>query len=273
MMERQLITVAAVNDDGVLSANIMRSPDVAAGRIGVLPQRGHRSAGAAYNAGLEQASGDVVAFVHQDVYLPPGWVERLERAISSLDQQGERWGVLGVWGIRPEGQYVGRVWCSGGNCEHVGAIGGVVAEVASIDEIVIVLNRKAGLRFDENLPGFHLYATDIILQARQKGYKAFVFDGPVVHNSRPNPQVFDRHFFDAYRYMQRKWADQLPLLTCTVPVTRWGWPLYRQWLRKEVNRRRGRTTGGRRVDDPRALAVELGYESPAAAAIAGRTSR
>ena len=95
-----------------------------------------------------------------------------------------------------------------------------MAEVASIDEIVIVLNNRHGLRFDENLPGFHLYAADIVLQAREKGLKTYVFDAPVVHNSRHNPQVFDRHFFAAYRYMRRKWAWQIPLPTCTVPITR-----------------------------------------------------
>ena len=129
-----------------------------------------------------------------------------------------------------------------------------------MDEIVLVLNRKAGLRFDEDLPGFHLYATDIILQARAKGYKAFVFDGPVVHNSRPNPNPFDRHFFAAYRHMQRKWADQLPVLTCTVPITRWGWPLRKRWAQREWRRLRGMTSGGRRVEDPMELARNLGYE-------------
>jgi hypothetical protein len=116
------------------------------------------------------------------------------------------------------------------------------------------------LRFDSGMPGFHLYGTDIIMEARRRGLGAFVIDAPVVHNSRANPQVFDHAFFAAYRFMQRKWSDALPLPTCTVPVTRFGLPLYVAWARRERHRRLGTYKGGARVLDPRKVAVSLGYE-------------
>jgi glycosyltransferase involved in cell wall biosynthesis len=249
--------VAAVNDPQIQARDIGASPFIGST---VLAERGHPTAGVAYNAGMSRSREDVVIFAHQDVYFPRGWNSRLAAAVEHLERAREPWAILGVWGIRPDRRYAGKVWCSGGHREHVARTGRPVVEVASIDEIVIVMNRRAGLRFDENLPGFHLYATDIILQARQKGYKAFIFDGPVVHNSRPNPNPLDRHFFAAYRYMQRKWADQLPVLTCTVPITRWGWPLYKRWSKREWRRLRGTVSGGQRVDDPAAMARYLGYE-------------
>jgi len=264
-MQRGFSVVAAVNSEQHMQRDLLASP-TAIGKIYAV--RDAQTAGSAYNSGLDQCADSVVVLAHQDVYFPRGWEQRLIQAITQLERSAVPWAVIGVWGVQPDGQHVGRCWCSGGNQEHVGAIREPV-EVASIDEIVIVLNQAAGLRFDENLPGFHLYATDIVLQAKQRGYKAFVIDAPVVHNSRPNPQVYDSHFFAAYRYMQKKWKDQLPVRTCTVPVTCWGWPLRKAWLKNEVNRLRGWKSGGARADDPSKLARILGYESEAAAAMAG----
>jgi hypothetical protein len=261
-MRNSLVIVSAVNDNAVLSANLLQSPDLGLRAPHLLQERGYSTAGIAYNSGLIRADGaEAVAFVHQDVYLPAGWVGRLESAISWLEDQGEPWAILGVWGVHADGSSAGRVWCSGGSREHCAPVR-EPAEVASIDEIVIVLNLRHGLRFDENLPGFHLYATDLILQAWQRGLKAYVVVGPVVHNSRNNPNPFDASFFRAYRYMQKKWATELPVQTCTVPITRWGVPLYRAWLRREWRRLRGHGAPLRvRHPDPGALARELRYES------------
>lgn len=251
--------VAAVNDSDVFERNLMRSPAIHRGALRVFPQAHFSSAGVAYNTGLAESTSRYVAFVHQDVYLPAGWERRLRSAISLLNKRSTRWGVLGVWGIRDDYRLIGRVWCSGGGLEHVGLVPQPTPAV-SVDEIVIVVDRDAGLYFDTDLPGFHLYGTDIILEARQRALGAFVVDAPVVHNSRPNPQVFDSAFFSAYRYMQRKWATQLPLATCTVPITRSAWPLYMAWLRRERHKRFGTYMGGQRVSDPSQIAVRLGYE-------------
>jgi len=259
----ELTICCAANDEHVLAANLAQSPVIRSGLVDLIIERGHGSAGSAYNAAIAKASSDVVVCTHQDVYLPAGWEQRLLDAIKDLELRGERWAVLGVWGIQADGAFAGRVWCSGGNREYVRPFAGQAVEVDSIDEIVIVINRKVGLRFDDALPGFHLYGTDIILQAQQIGHRAFVFDGPVVHNSRCNPQPLDRAFWNAYRYMQRKWASQVPLRTCTVPVTRAAWPLRKAWLRNELDRLRGRTRddGGRRGNDAVQLAQRLGYET------------
>jgi hypothetical protein len=259
VLPNTIAIVTASNDSLVTEANLLQSPSINARKVELLIERDHACAGRAYNAGLAKTDAAYVIFAHQDVYLSAGWLERLSCAIEQLALQDESWAVLGVWGVRSDGRMAGRVWCSGGNREHAAPIDGL-AEVASIDEIVIVLNTRHGLRFDENLPGFHLYATDLILQARQRGLKAYVFDAPVVHNSRHNPNPFDAPFFQAYRYMQTKWAAALPILTCTVPVTRTGLPLYRAWLRREWRRLRRRTPARGRHPEPAALARQLGYE-------------
>jgi len=254
-----LSVVAAISSDATLGANLLMSPDVQAQRISVIETRGSATAGAAYVHGLQGIDSGVVAFIHQDVYLPAGWMDQLEPQLARLSELDPNWAVAGVWGVCPDGQCAGRVWCSGGGQEHRG-LGGGPHVAASIDEIVILLNMKHGLRFDEALPGFHLYATDIVQQARAWGLKSYIIEAPVIHNSRRNPQPLDRHYFEAYRYMQRKWRDALPLKTAVVDVTRFGWPLWRQWAKNEVRRIRGKVRPAPHRADPRAIAVELGYE-------------
>lgn len=263
--------VSAVNNEDVFRQNLGRSPMVQAG-VPIACEAGHATAGRALNAGLAQVDADVVACVHQDVYLPAGWDARVFAAIAQLEKDGRQWGVLGIWGIDPEARFHGRVWCSGADKEHIGErSAGEPAEsgqamraggtpIVSMDEVVIVLNARANLRFDGDLPGFHLYGTDICLRAAETGYGAFAIDAPVIHNSRPNAQVFDRHYFAAYRYMQRRWRHRLPLQTCVVPVTRSGWPLARGWLRREIRRRTGNGPSGARRDRPEELARQLDYE-------------
>jgi hypothetical protein len=254
----KLTVVAAVNDDQVLNQNLMKSPMIATGGMPVVLERGHDSAGKAYNAGAARTDADVIIFAHQDVYFPPDWEQRLQESIERLQGSGAPWGVLGVWGVRPDGTFAGRVWCTGSNQEFTGPIAGV-DEVASIDEIVIVIPRSAGLRFDERLPGFHLYATDIARQARDRGLKTYAIDAPVVHNSRTVPQL-GQAYVRAYQHMQRKYRSQLPLQTCVLPVTRFGYPLRRYRAKVALRLMLGRVRLHSRVDSPIVVSHRLGYE-------------
>lgn len=256
MIEFEVVT--AVNDDAVLRQNLLASPMVVRDGIPVHVERGCCSASIAYNRGLEKTKSDIVVFAHQDVYFPEAWPEQLERTVRELGTRSAPWGILGVWGVNELGRFAGRVWCSGGNREHIGQAG--IQDVCSVDEIVIVMNRAADLTFDDGLPGFHLHGTDIILEARSCGYEAFAFTGPVVHNSRFNANVFDRSYFQAYRYLRRKWASQLPIETCCSRITRTGWPLYRLWLQRELRRITGRASGGQRRPCGAELAEILGYD-------------
>lgn len=131
-----------------------------------------------------------------------------------------------------------------------------------MDEIVIVLRRKSGVRFDPALPGFHLYGTDIVQSALIQGFKTYVFDGPVVHNSLPRIKL-GLSYVKAYRYMQRKWRSQLPIYTTVLTVTRSGWPLIRYWFREKrqyVLRWFGPRQARKRHDNPALIAKTIGYE-------------
>ncbi len=249
---------AAVNDRAVLGKNLQASCLFENDNNILNLYENRVSASAAYLEGMDASGSGYIVFVHQDVYLPKSWIGRLESAIGHLNSKDPRWAVLGAVGVTADSRHVGRAWSSG--------IGRVIGrpldqpvKVVSIDEMVIVLRRQSGSRFDAGLPGFHLYGTDIVQTAASQGGTAYVADIPVIHNSRPVVDL-DRGFVAAYRYMRDKWASRLPIDTLIVPITRSMIPLYRArarliWTRK---RRLQRATDPSR--DPRAIAETVGFE-------------
>jgi hypothetical protein len=207
--------IAAVNNESVLRDNLLRSPDLA-GASDIILKRGFPSAGAAYNSALGEARGDILIFAHQDVYLPPGWISRLEECVWKLSASNPAWGVLGVIGVNRDGVVHGHVYSTGLG-RAVGKSFELPVQVHSIDEMVIILRRDSGLQFDPNLPGYHLYGTDICLESWRRGFPCFVIPDFCLHNSngiRRLPWAFWRSSL----YLQSKWSDRLPLTTLCVTI-------------------------------------------------------
>lgn len=254
----QFSVVAAVNDEEILSENLAASP-LFSENISLSPMRAYSRAGAAYNAGLDATQSEILIFAHQDVYLPRPWLKQLRKGIQEVEAVNQRWAVIGVYGVCSSGEHVGHCWSSGLNRE-LGAQFDSPRSVVSLDELIIVLRRSSGLRFDENLPGFHLYGTDIVQAALANGYGAYVIHAPVVHNSRPVNTLLGP-YARAYRYVQHKWRSVLPVPTTVVSVTKFGTPLIRAALRR-VARNGFRTRPRGSADDRgQVVARRLGYES------------
>jgi hypothetical protein len=258
--------VAAVNDERVLELNLAASPALRAAPERLRIERGHSTAGAAYNSGLDATTAPIVVFAHQDVYFPKGWERALAHGLDRLAATDPDWAVAGLVGMLEE-EYTttGHAWCSGLGCE-VGAPFQTPRRVVSLDEIVLVLRRDSGLRFDPDLPSFHLYGTDIVQSARAAHRGAWLIDAPAIHNTVP-VTTLGGGFTEAYRYMQCKWWDILPIRTPITEITRTG--LYhwkrrlqiwrRGWARSaQILRARSDRLAGR--PDPGALARRLGYE-------------
>ena len=92
-------------------------------------------------------------------------------------------------------------------------------EIASLDEVVLIVRRSSGISFDPALPTFHLYGTDIVLKALRLGMKSYVVDLPVIHNTKYGYWL-DRNYTTGYRFMVRKWKSVLPWPTVILPLTR-----------------------------------------------------
>ena len=148
-----LVLAAACNSEPILAANLARSPLLA--HVPLHTEWGAPSAAAAYNRALEATTAPIVVFAHPDVFLPLGWDALLQARIAEVAARDPNWALMGAFGVGLDGAHHGPVWSSSLG-QIVGRISQTPQAVQSYDEMLIVLRRASGLRFDEALPGWHM---------------------------------------------------------------------------------------------------------------------
>jgi hypothetical protein len=218
----RFVIACASNSDAILNANLARSPCLAA--IPLHVERGASSAAAAYNRALDATDAEVVIFAHHDVYLPEGWEAVLATRLAEVQAQDPDWALYGSFGVGLDAAHIGPVWSSSLG-QIVGRVPLTPVEVQSYDELLIVLRRSSGLRFDE-VTGWHFYGTDIVAQAQARGLRAWAGGLPCIHNDRFHGAL-GPDFTAAYRAMQRKWRASLPLRSPITKISRSGLHLIR----------------------------------------------
>ncbi|GAB1360939.1 hypothetical protein MASR1M32_01750 [Rhodobacter sp.] len=213
----------ASHSEAILQANLARSPCLAG--IPLHVERNAPSAAAAYNRALDATDAEVVIFAHHDVYLPKGWDRLLAARPAEVEALDRDWALYGTFGVALDAAHIGPVWSSSLG-QIVGRVPLAPVEVQSFDELLIVLRRSSGLRFDEDLGGWHFYGTDIVAQARARGLRAWAGALPCIHNDRFH-DALGPDFAAAYRAMRRKWRRHLPLRSPITKISRSGLHLIR----------------------------------------------
>ncbi len=222
---RQLGFVTCATDADVLRDRLLASECLASRRYPLFVHYGAASAAAAFNSVMDQPPPcDWLVWVHQDVFLPPGWDERFLKAIAEAEAKIAKVAVVGVYGI------VG----SGPSCHHVGHVldRGTLwrwpvplpCVADSLDELLFAVRADSGLRLDPAL-GFDLYATDLVLAARAAGWNAVVADAYCEHWSATptdgnlDPAMVARVEASAGVFRE-KWAHRLPVTTTCLHLER-----------------------------------------------------
>lgn len=256
----RLRVAAAVNDPAVLANCLARSPDIAAGRLPLRTYADRPSAALAGNEALRDAGDDaILVLAHQDVYLPRGWADRLAAALAALSAVDPGWAIAGLFGKTAAGALAGQVWSTGTRGgELLRGTEPLPARVACLDELLLVVNARAGVRFDPALPGFHLYGVDVVQAALHAGRGAWAVDAPAVHHDKPLRRL-DAGYRAAWRFARDKWRAALPIPTLIAPLERGPVPLLLTGLRL---RRAARGTRERTApaSDPSPIAARLGWE-------------
>lgn len=245
--------VAAVNNLEILNSNLLRSPLLEPGHgHQFLIRNGFQSASLAYNDALSQACNEIVVFVHQDVYLPQHWLSDLKRTIETLDAAAKPWGVIGCFGARVNAEGgLGSVYSTGWGLQ--GKPIDKPEKVETLDEIVLVIRRSSGLRFDQSLPFYHMYGVDLCLSARSAGLECYAMPTFCVHNTS-QLLVLPPEFFACYRHIKRKWPEYLPIHSSCITISRLDGQLIRKRLEALANLLRGkRPRGAPRLEDPRTV--------------------
>ena len=210
--------VACVNDDEQLNANLLRSPCLrGASSHEVLLFRGAASAADGLNAGIEQAKNEFVVLVHQDVYVPEGWPARMVAQWRLAQRQGGRVGIAGVFGVldrRVPFDAIGRVV----HRDRLLAHRSLPSDVDGLDELLMMVPRDTPLRADAAL-GWHLYGTDLALQAQARDLRVVVLDAPCHHNSLTGR--VPSKYRESERVLARKWEKLLPIHTNLSSIGSW----------------------------------------------------
>ena len=213
---------------------------------------------------------------HCDVYFPEGWFKRLAWEVDRLSHLDRDWAVAGVSSITPSGELVGRIFDTALApvfAETSGVFGKALQQplpVVSADELVLVLRRSSGVSFDPLLPEFHLYGTDIILEAEKRGMCSYGLDMPLIHNAKPQLRL-GPDYGRAFRYMLKKWRDRLPVPTTCVPLTTAPLTLTIARLDSLLGTLQGADLFYSPIFRSGAKALELGLDKMLAAPLVGRS--
>lgn len=246
--------VSAVNSEAVLQSCLLSSPGLVSAAA-ILLKRGFRSAARAYNSALDEAKTDVLVFVHQDVFLPKGWDERLRQVLNNLSEQDPDWAVAGAWGVHPSGNRSGHLFCVGLG-QELGSDFIKGHEVRTLDEVLLIVRKSSGVRFDEKLSGYHFYGTDICLEAERLGKKCYAISAFCIHNTN-GYSLLPWDFWKSYFRLRRKWKARLPIVTPCTKITIGCWPMIRWNIGKWKSILLGRDNPGKRVADPAGLYQKL----------------
>lgn len=248
--------VVAVNNREVFESNFLASPCLRAPHHHqIIVQEGFSSAAKAYNDAIDKSVNDLIIFCHQDIILMENWFPQIGRALDYLQGVDPGWGVLGSYGKTQDGRGWGHVYSSGRDI--IGQPLPRPVSIQTLDEIVLILRKSSGLRFDDGLPHFHFYGTDICLRAAAKGMKSYAISAFCIHNTH-QPLVLPPEFYESGKYIKKLWKNYLPIQTTCVRITRFNLLVYRRRLQEAYLRYvRHKEVGGTRTSDPRKLMEDL----------------
>lgn len=187
------------------------------------------SAAAAFNPVLDQhaAAARWVVWLHQDVRLPGHWIDGFRRGLAAAQARWPQLAVVGAYGVRGHGAQARRAGHLLDRGRDLHEAEPLPARVDSLDELLVAVRADAGLRMDAAL-GFDFYATDLVLQARQRGLDAAVIEGAYCEHGSDTPRTgpwpagLVRRLRASAEVFEAKWATELPVATPTLEIGRVG---------------------------------------------------
>jgi Glycosyltransferase like family len=253
---KHITFAVASNGREILRNNLLFSPCLRDSNAHqVLIQEGFLSASKAYNDAIDKSCNDLIVFAHQDVIFPDTWIHQLETALDKLDTEDPNWGVIGCYGETIDNGGRGYIYSSGRGI--LGRPFDSPIEIQTLDEIVLILRKSSGLRFDDGLPHFHFYGADICMRAAELGMRSYAISAFCVHNTKQT-LVLPPEFYDSYRHIKRTWKARLPIQTTCVRITNSDIPKYRRRLQDVYLKYvRQQEIGGSRSEDVARLLAEV----------------
>jgi len=156
------------------------------------------------NALCSETTEPYLILCHQDVRLDLGnGVEKLLDEIARLNTKHPCWMLAGNAGVDFRGRPVLHLDDPHGRYRSRN----LPARVLSLDENFLLIRNGKGLATSPGLSGFHLYGTDLCLNAHVRGGSAYVIDFLLTHLSGGNPHTVE--YASALDNLKRYWCQKL----------------------------------------------------------------
>jgi hypothetical protein len=237
-----LVFVACVSDSDVFAQRLLASPCLQAGGHKLITHRNSQSAADAFNTtlrglgshkgdhgsncGADQGANTWLVWVHQDVYLPPGWDTHFVQGLQAARAVFPQLAVVGVHGVAGAGALAcraGHVLDRGTELREFSAL---PCLVDSLDELLFAVRVCSGLTLDPAL-GWDFYGTDVVLQARAAGLQSAVIDAYCEHwSDTPTqgamPAKLVQRILTSAAVFENKWQQHFPITTPCFDIAQQG---------------------------------------------------
>jgi glycosyltransferase involved in cell wall biosynthesis len=174
-----------------------------------------------YNRGIDQSTGDVLIFSHDDIeILNPNFADRLLKHLESFDLVGlagtsrlcgNLWSAAGP--PYTFGQVTHRTPGGGYSVNFFGGHGAIHGNIQAVDGLMFAVNRRViqTVRFDESLDGFHFYDLDFSASVHAAGFRLGVANNiQSIHDSTGS---YGAEWEIRAEKFRQKWASKLPPAT------------------------------------------------------------
>lgn len=222
--------ISVFNDKAFLEENLLAtlSNQLSGHELIVIDNIDHKftSAASALNYGAEQATGNILMFVHQDMrLLENNTLSKIEAYVNSLPD----FGIGGVIGLSMDGHIKGYIL---NTFEKLGTPYASPEEVQTLDECVLIIKKEIfhKIRFDEQtLDGWHLYGVDFCLAAQKSGLKAYVL--PIITHHFSLATNYDQLLEYQKRILDKYKAFVSPIYTTCGKLATTS--LFRKWFKQK----------------------------------------
>ena len=131
------------------------------------------------NLMLSKASGKYIILCHQDILIKDN-ISQLENKLNELEKLDPNWAIVGNAGGVSPGNFSLYLEVP----ENKIRLGIFPNKVQTLDENWMLIKASTRLGFSNDLSGFHLYGTDICLQAEILGYNSYVIEYLLRHDGK-----------------------------------------------------------------------------------------
>jgi|SRR5580765_840512 len=195
--------VVPVNNEDEFMRNPRSSPGLSELSGYIVPVHEAKNAADAWDQGIARCTAPWIIFCHQDVWFPSGSGKAIEAILAKVPAQDEPYALFGTVGVG---------WRDAGPCWAGTALDrGKLLDwpdsdsAVSIDELCVIMHRTCHYKIDPRL-GWHLWGTDLCLQAMKAMHPAKIVRVLLHHNSTLT--AIPNEFYSSAALLRKKYPER-----------------------------------------------------------------